>query len=73
MQIQNQAPTHWVSVTPPWLPVGLGSGQVPGKLGAQDSLRLGPQVVQRPPGRGGREAAGVGFNLYSEYIIRNSA
>ena len=46
------------STAPPWLPVGLGSGQVPGKLGAQDSLRLGPQEVQRPPGRGGREAAG---------------
>ena len=28
------------STAPPWLPVGLGSGQVPGKLGAQDSLRL---------------------------------
>ena len=40
------------STAPPWLPVGLGSGQVPGKLGAQDSLRLGPQEVQRPPGRG---------------------
>ena len=46
------------STAPPWLPVGLGSGQVPGKLGAQDSLRLGPQEVQRPPGRGDREAAG---------------
>ena len=46
------------STAPPWLPVGLGSGQVPGKLGAQDSLSLGPQEVQRPPGRGDREAAG---------------
>ena len=48
-----------------WLPVGLGSGQVPGKLGAQDSLRLGPQEVQRPPGRGGREAAGPQLLAFS--------
>ena len=46
------------STAPPWLPVGLGTGQVPGKLGTQVSLRLGPQEVQRPLGRGGWEAAG---------------
>src|SRR5574340_394146 len=34
-------------------------GQVPGKLGAQVSLRLGPQEVQRPLGRGGWEVAGA--------------
>ena len=28
---------------PPWLPVGLGTGQVSGRMGAQVSLRLGPQ------------------------------
>ena len=38
------------STAPPWLLVGLGTGQVPGKLGAQVSLRLGPQEVQRPLG-----------------------
>ena len=42
---------------PPWLPVGLGTRQVPGKLGAKVSLLLGLQEVQRPLGRGGREAA----------------
>ena len=42
----------------PWLLVGLGTGQVPGKLGAQVSLRLGPQEVQRPLGRRGWAAAG---------------
>ena len=47
------------STAPPWLLVGLGTGQVPGKLGAQVSLRLGPQEVQRPLGRGGWEAAGA--------------
>ena len=47
------------STAPPWLLVGLGPGQVPGKLGAQVSLRLGPQEVQRPLGRGGWEAAGA--------------
>ena len=47
------------STAPPWLLLGLGTGQVPGKLGAQVSLRLGPQEVQRPLGRGGWEAAGA--------------
>ena len=47
------------STVPPWLPVGLGSRQVPGKLGTQVSLRLGPQDVQRSLGRGGWEAAGA--------------
>ena len=47
------------STAPPWLLVGLGTGQVPGKLGAQVWLRLGPQEVQRPLGRGGWEAAGA--------------
>ena len=42
------------STAPPWLLLGLGTGQVPGKLGAQVSLRLGPQELQRPL------AAGVG-------------
>ena len=42
----------------PWLLVGLGTGQVLGKLGAQVSLRLGPQEVQRPLGRRGWETAG---------------
>ena len=41
----------------PWLLVGLGTGQVLGKLGAQVSLRLGPQEVQRLLGRRGWEAA----------------
>ena len=47
------------STAPPWLLLGLGTGQVPGKLGAQVSLCLGPQEVQRPLGRGGWEAAGA--------------
>ena len=47
------------STAPSWLLLGLGTGQVPGKLGAQVSLRLGPQEVQRPLGRGGWEAAGA--------------
>ena len=47
------------STAPSWLLVGLGTGQVPRKLGAQVSLRLGPQEVQRPLGRGGWEAAGA--------------
>ena len=47
------------STAPSWLLVGLGTGQVPGKLGAHVSLRLGPQEVQRPLGRGGWEAAGA--------------
>ena len=38
--------------------MGLGTGQVPGKLGTQVSLHLGPQDVQRSLGRRGREAAG---------------
>ena len=42
---------------PPWLPVGLGTRQVPGKLGAKVSLLLGPQEVQRPLGLGGWVAA----------------
>ena len=46
------------STVPPWLPVGLGSRQVPGKLGTQVSLRLGPQDVQRSLGRGGWEPGG---------------
>ncbi|CAD7015495.1 unnamed protein product [Ceratitis capitata] len=46
------------STAPPWLLLGLGTGQVPGKWGAQVSLRLGPQEVQRPRGAGGWEAAG---------------
>ena len=41
----------------PWLLVSLGTGQVLGNLGAQVSLRLGPQEVQRPLGRRGWEAA----------------
>ena len=44
------------STAPPWLLVGLGTGQVLGKLGAQVSLCLGPQELQRPLGRGGWEA-----------------
>ena len=47
------------STAPPWLLLGLGTGQVPRKLGAQVSLHLGPQEVQRPLGRGGWEAAGA--------------
>ena len=47
------------STAPSWLLVGLGTGQVPRKLGAQVSLRLGPQELQRPLGRGGWEAAGA--------------
>jgi len=47
------------STAPPWLLVGLGTGQVLGKLGAQVSLCLGPQELQRPLGRGGWEAAGA--------------
>src|SRR5574340_784992 len=47
------------STAPPWLLLGLGTGQVPGKLGTQVSLCLGPQEVQRPLGRGGWEAAGA--------------
>ena len=47
------------STAPSWLLLGLGTGQVPRKLGAQVSLRLGPQEVQRPLGRGGWEAAGA--------------
>ena len=43
----------------PWLLVGLGTGEVLGNLGAQVSLRLGPQEVQRPLGRWGWEAAGT--------------
>ena len=46
------------STVPPWLPMGLGTRQVPGKLGTQVSLRLGPQDVQRSLGHGGWEAAG---------------
>ena len=42
----------------PWLLVSLGTGQVLGNLGAQVSLRLGPQEVQRPLGPRGWEAAG---------------
>ena len=54
------------STAPSWLLVGLGTGQVPRKLGAQVSLRLGPQEVQRPLGRGGWEAAGAeGRHLWS--------
>ena len=51
------AEARW-STVPPWLPVGLGTRQVPGKLGTQVSLRLGPQDVQRSLGRGGWEAGG---------------
>ena len=47
------------STAPSWLLLGLGTGQVPRKLGAQVSLRLGPQELQRPLGRGGWEAAGA--------------
>ena len=46
------------STVPPWLPMGLGTRQVPGKLGTQVSLRLGPQDVQRSLGHGGWEAVG---------------
>ena len=42
----------------PWLLGGVGTGEVLGNLGAQVSLRLGPQEVQRPLSCRGLEAAG---------------